>query len=109
MKQGIVYVVVAVVIVVGVLMAATPLRHRVRDLAADLKIINADTGDVVASATYQRFATRREAYRRRKTALLEWRVSNRYSWQTPAANHNVTSGGGEVRSQQDWGFNLAAA
>jgi hypothetical protein len=70
MKQGIVYAVVAVVIVVGVLMAATPLRHRVRDLAANLKTITADTGDVMAGATYQRFKARRDAIATMHSALL---------------------------------------
>lgn len=70
MKQGTVYLVVAATIVAGVLMAATPLRHRVRELAADLKIINADTGDVMASATYQRFQARREGIAAMRSALL---------------------------------------
>src|SRR5207247_6770793 len=71
MKQGTVYLVVAAMIVAGVLMAATPLRHRVRETAADLKLINGDTGDVMASATYQRFARRREAVASMQAALLQ--------------------------------------
>lgn len=70
MKRGILYLVVAAMIVAGVLMAATPLRHRVRELAADLKIINADTGDVMASATYQRFKARRDAIAAMRSGLL---------------------------------------
>jgi len=61
MKRGILYVVAAVIVLFGVSAAVTPLRQRARQLAADLKIINADTGDVMSSATYQRFAARREA------------------------------------------------
>ncbi|HXO86818.1 MAG TPA: hypothetical protein VN803_14950, partial [Gemmatimonadales bacterium] len=67
---GIVYGVVAAMIVAGVLLAATPLRHRVRELAADLEIINADTGDVMAGATYQRFKARRDAIATMHSALL---------------------------------------
>ena len=52
----------AVVLVSAIAVAAfRPLRKRARDLAADLKLISADTGDVMASATYQRFQARREA------------------------------------------------
>lgn len=69
MKHGIVYVAIVAMIVAGVLMAPTPLRHRVRELAADLKIINADTGDVLASAVYQRYATRRESVEKMRAGL----------------------------------------
>jgi hypothetical protein len=70
MKRGILYVVAAVIVVFGVSAAVTPLRQRARQLAADLRLIRADTGDVMASATYQRFATRREAVAAMRAALL---------------------------------------
>jgi hypothetical protein len=71
MKQGIVYAVGAVIVVAGLGAAIPRLRQRARQVAADLKIISADTGEVMASATYQRFATRREAVVAMKQALLE--------------------------------------
>ncbi len=61
MKRVILYVMAAVIVVAGLGAAVTRLRQPARELAADLKIINADTGDVMSSATYQRFAARREA------------------------------------------------
>jgi len=69
MKRGIIYVVAAVIVVAGVSAAVTPLRQRARQIAADLRIINADTGDVMASATYQRFAARRRAVASMQAAL----------------------------------------
>jgi len=69
MKRGILYVVAAVIVLFGVSAAVTPLRQRARQLAADLKIISADTVDVMSSATYQRFAARREAVAAMKAAL----------------------------------------
>lgn len=70
MKRGIIYVVATVIVVAGVAAAVTPVRQRVRQIAADLKIINADTGDVMSSATYQRFAARREAVAAMRAGLL---------------------------------------
>jgi len=69
MKRGILYVVAAVMVVAGLAAAVPPLRQRARQLAADLKIISADTVDVMSSATYQRFAARREAVAAMKAAL----------------------------------------
>src|SRR2546423_8508555 len=69
MKRGILYFVAMVIVVAGVSAAITPVRQRARRIAADLKIINADTGDVMASATYQRFAARRQAVAVMKAAL----------------------------------------
>jgi hypothetical protein len=71
MKRVILYVLAAVIVVAGLGAAVPPLRQRARQLAADLKIINADTGDVMASATYQRFARRREAVASMRAALLQ--------------------------------------
>ena len=70
MKRAVIYVVTAVIVVFGVSAAVTPLRQRARQLVADLKIINADTGDVMSGATYQRFAARREGVAAMRTALL---------------------------------------
>jgi len=61
MKRGIIYLVAAVILVAGVGAAVTRLRQPARQLAADLKIINADSGEVMSSATYQRFGARRDA------------------------------------------------
>lgn len=63
------FVAAAILAVAGVL-AVKPLRQRAHDIAANLKLIRADTGDVMASATYQRFAVRREAVASMKTDLL---------------------------------------
>ena len=71
MKRGIIYVVVGVIVVFAVIAAVKPVRQRARQIAADFKVISADTGDVMASATYQRFATRREAVLAMKKALVE--------------------------------------
>lgn len=69
MKRVIIYLVAAVIVVAGLAAAVPPLRERARQLAADLKIISADTGDVMSSATYQRFAARRQAVAVMKAAL----------------------------------------
>jgi hypothetical protein len=69
MKRTIIYVVAAVIVVFAASAAVRPLRQRAREVAADLKLISADTGDVMASATYQRFAARREAVARMKATL----------------------------------------
>src|SRR5882762_6095250 len=68
MKRTIIFVVAAVVLV-GLAAATRSLRQRVSATAADLKLINGDTGDVMASATYQRFAARRQAVAAMKAAL----------------------------------------
>ena len=68
MKRAIIHVVVAVILVFGVSAALRPLRQRARQIASDLKIISADTGDV-SSAAYQRFARRRQGLAAMKAAL----------------------------------------
>ena len=70
MKRVILYVMAAVIVLAGLGAAVTRLRQPARELAADLKIINADTGDVMSSANYQRFAARREAVATMRAALL---------------------------------------
>jgi len=70
MKRVILYVMAAVIVVAGLGAAVTRLRQPARELAADLKIINADTGDVMSSSTYQRFAARREAVAAMRAGLL---------------------------------------
>ncbi len=69
MKRAIIYVVAAVVLV-GLAAAIRRLRQRVSETTADLKLIKADTGDVMASATYQRFAARREGVAAMRAMLL---------------------------------------
>lgn len=69
MKRGIIYVVAAVLVVAGIVAVVSRLRQRAPEIAADLKMMNADSDDVMASATYQRFAARREAVAIMKTAL----------------------------------------
>ena len=69
MKRTIIYVVSAVVVIGGLAAAVPRLRQRAHQVAASLKIIGADTGDVMASATYQRFAARRQAVAVMKAAL----------------------------------------
>jgi len=70
MKRGILYGVVVAILLAGAATAYAPIRQRVRTVAANLKIINADTGDVMYTATYQRFAVRREAVASMKGDLL---------------------------------------
>ena len=70
MKRAIIYVVVAAVFVVGLGAAVMRLRQPARQIAADIKVITADTGDVMASATYQRFAARREGVAAMRAMLL---------------------------------------
>jgi len=53
----------------GLAAAVPPLRQRARELAADLKIISADTVDVMSSAVYRRFAARRQGVAAMKAAL----------------------------------------
>jgi hypothetical protein len=55
----------------GVLLGARPLRQRFTAFRSDLAKVNADTGDVMASATYQRFQARREAVASMQ-ADLQW-------------------------------------
>src|SRR5436309_5330819 len=71
MKAGIIYAVGAVIAVAGIGAAVRPVRQPAHQIAADLKIISADTGDVMSSAVYQRFARRREAVASMRTALLQ--------------------------------------
>jgi len=59
----------AAILAVAAVLAVKPLRQRAHDIAANLKLISADTGDVMASATYQRFAVRREAVATMKATL----------------------------------------
>src|SRR5256885_12621388 len=70
MKRGIVYFVAAVILVFGASAAVRSLRQRAQQVAADLKLIKADTDDVMASATYQRFAARREGVATMRAMLL---------------------------------------
>lgn len=70
MKRVVLNVVAAVIVVAGLGAAVTRLREPARQLAADLKVINAETADVMASATYQRFAARREGVAAMKATLL---------------------------------------
>jgi len=62
--------VAAAILAAAAVLAVKPLRQRAHDIAANLRLISADTGDVMASATYQRFAVRREAVASMKTDLL---------------------------------------
>ncbi len=69
MGRPIMSVVAALIVVTGVALGVARLRERARGVAADVKLIRGDTGDVMASATYQRFAARRQAVAIMKTAL----------------------------------------
>ena len=69
MNRSIIYGVVALVVVVSLAVGVMRLWERVRGVAADVNLIRADTGDVMASATYQRFKVRREAVAIMRTAL----------------------------------------
>lgn len=69
MKRAIVYAVAALLLVGGVFIAVRPVRQRARELAQNFKLIRGDTGDVMASATYQRFAVRRRAVESMRASL----------------------------------------
>ena len=71
MKRAMIYVVAAVIVVAGLGAAVRRLREPARGLATDIQLIRGDTGDVMASATYQRFARRREAVASMRAALLQ--------------------------------------
>lgn len=69
MKRGLLAALVVLVVVAGVLLAVPRLRQRAHDVASDLKLIQGDTGDVMASANYQRYAARREAVENMRAGL----------------------------------------
>ena len=71
MGRTIMYAVAALVVVVGVAAGVVRLRQRARGVAADIALIRGDTGDVMASATYQRFAQRRQGVVAMRAALLD--------------------------------------
>lgn len=69
MKRGIT-VGFAVLVIVAVAVVAGPrLRQRAREVASNMKLAQDEGGDVMASATYQRFATRRKAVEQMRAAL----------------------------------------
>ena len=70
MKRGLAYGIVAALVVAAVFDFGPSLRHRFGELHSDVDKIRGDTGDVMASATYQRFAARREAVGVMRQALL---------------------------------------
>src|SRR5204863_7172433 len=55
----------------GLVAAFRPLRQRAGQVATYLRVMSGDTGDVMSSANYQRFASRREAVLAMKAALLD--------------------------------------
>lgn len=61
MKRAVISIVLVAGITVGVLLAARPLTRRFGEIRSDLATARSDTGEVMASATYQRFKARREA------------------------------------------------
>ena len=61
MNRAIIYAVIGTLVVMGVVFGAGPIQRRFRELRSDQALISGDTGDVMASATYQRFQARREA------------------------------------------------
>jgi hypothetical protein len=70
MKRAVVSIVLVAGITVGVLLAARPLARRFGEIRSDLAIARSDTGEVMASATYQRFKARREAIATMRSALF---------------------------------------
>lgn len=71
MRRALLYTMLAVVVLAGLATAYRPARDRVRQIATNLKLIRGDTGDVMASATYQRYAVRRQAVDSMRAALLD--------------------------------------
>jgi len=62
--------VIGTLVVIGVVFAARPVQRRFNELRSEQALISGDTGDVMASATYQRFKARREAIAAMRSALL---------------------------------------
>jgi len=71
MKRVLLYGLVVALFAAAVFSFTPSLRQRFGQLRSDVATIRGDTGDVMASATYQRFANRREAVSAMKAALLE--------------------------------------
>jgi len=71
MKRVILYIVLGALVVAGLVAAFRPLRQRAGQVATYLRVMSGDTGDVMSSANYQRFASRREAVLAMKAALLD--------------------------------------
>ena len=69
MKRVLPYGIIAALIVAAVVSFGPSLRQRFGELHSDVSKIRGDTGDVMASATYQRFAARREAVGAMREAL----------------------------------------
>jgi hypothetical protein len=75
MNRAIIYAMIGTLVVMGVVFGAGPIQRRFRELRSDQALIRADTGDVMASATYQRFKARRDALAAMRSALLAMAVS----------------------------------
>lgn len=61
MSRGFIYAVIGALVVLGVVLAAGPIQRRFNEMRSDQALVSGDTGDVMASATYQRFKASREA------------------------------------------------
>ena len=59
-----------VALLVVLVLLAGPRCKQTKEFRAELDKVRADTGDVMSSATYQRFAARREAVSAMRNALL---------------------------------------
>lgn len=70
MTRTITYAGIGTLVVIGVVFAARPVQRRFNELRSEQALISGDTGDVMASATYQRFKARREAIAAMRSALL---------------------------------------
>jgi len=69
MTRTITYAGIGTLVVIGVVFAARPVQRRFNELRSEQALISGDTGDVMASATYQRFKARREAIAAMRSAL----------------------------------------
>ena len=63
--------IIAALIAAAAFFLGPSVRQRFGEIQSDVTRIRGDTGDVMASATYQRFATRREAVSAMRAALVE--------------------------------------
>ena len=70
MKPVVVYGAIGVAAVAGVVLLAAPARKRFNELRSNVAAIAGDTGEIMASATYQRFAARRQAVGFMRAGLL---------------------------------------
>jgi hypothetical protein len=69
MKRAIAFAAIGTLVVMAAVFGAGPIQRRFNELRSDQALIRGDTGDVMATATYQRFQAQREAVARMQADL----------------------------------------